>query len=67
MIFEVLFMTNLDWRINIENLALRVAEKYGKQVAQSAFERFGATCIDNLDTSHYEDVFSDLMVIDSDD
>ena len=59
-------MTKLDWQINIENLADRVAENLGAEVALSAFRRVGATCFDDLNPADYEDVFSDLMLMDSD-
>ena len=59
-------MTKLDWEINIENLAERVAEAYGKEVAVGVFARFDATCFDDLNPSYYPDVFSDLMLMAAD-
>lgn len=59
-------MTRLDWQINIESLADRVAENLGTEVALSAFRRTGATCFEDLNPSEYESVFSDLMLMDSD-
>lgn len=60
-------MIRLDWQINIENLAARVAEKYGTEVASTAFSIVGATCFEDLSPADYEVVFSDLMLMDADD
>lgn len=57
----------MDWKINIEVLADNVADKYGKAVAESVFKRVGARCFDDLSPTQYEEVFSDLMLIDADD
>jgi len=63
---EVTEMTNMDWIINIENLAERVADSLGSEVAASAFARFGATGIDNLNPAYFSEVFSELMLMDED-
>lgn len=54
-------MKKLDWEINITNLAESVAEKYGVEVAQSPFTRFGASCFYDLDSAYYSEVYADLM------
>lgn len=59
-------MTRLDWEINVENLAMRVAENYGSDVVASVFARYDATCFDDLNPCYYADVFGDLMLIDAD-
>ncbi len=59
-------MTRLDWQINIENLAKRVAETYGPKVVEAIFVRYDATCFDDLNPCHFADVFGDLMQIDAD-
>lgn len=59
-------MTKIDWQINIENMAERVAEKYGSRVAESVFAKYNATRFNDLSTVYYADVFGDLMLIDSD-
>ena len=59
-------MTKKDWRINIENLAASVSAEYGSEVAESVFRRYGATCFEDLSPIYYDEVFSDLMLIDSD-
>ena len=59
-------MTRQDWQINIENLAASVSAKYGSEVAESVFKRFGATCFEDLSPIYYDEVFGDLLLIDSD-
>ena len=59
-------MTKLDWEINITNLTESVTKKYGAAVANSVFERFGATCFEDLSPSYYDEVFGDLMQMDED-
>lgn len=64
--FEVFEMTKMDWQINIENLAARVAETYGSDVAASVFARYDATDFEDLSPAYYDQVFGDLMLIDAD-
>lgn len=59
-------MTRSDWEINIENLAARVAEKYGDSAARGVFQRVDATCFDDLSPYYYDEVFGDLMQMDED-
>ncbi|MBO4339602.1 MAG: hypothetical protein J5877_06790 [Clostridia bacterium] len=59
-------MTRQDWRINIENLAASVSAEYGSEVAESVFRRYGATCFENLSPIFYDEVFGNLLLIDSD-
>lgn len=59
-------MTKKDWRINIGDLAAKVAEHYGPDVAASAFARYDATCFDDLSSAYYDQVFGDLMLINAD-
>lgn len=60
-------MNRKDWEINIENTALRVAEKCGNEVASSVFKRFNATGFEDLSSVYYSEVFADLMFMDEDD
>ena len=60
-------MTRTDWRINIENLAESVAQKFGTAAAETPFTRVGATCFEDLSPCYYEEVFGDLMLMDEDD
>jgi hypothetical protein len=60
-------MTRTDWENNIDNLTKSVASKYGDNVAASVFKRFDATCFDDLSPIFYDEVFGDLMLINSDD
>ena len=59
-------MTKMDWQINIENLAARVAETYGSDVAASVFARYDATDFEDLSPAYYDQVFGDLILIDED-
>ena len=59
-------MTRTDWEININNLAENITEKYGASAAEGAFQRFGATCFDDLSPSCYGEMFGDLMQMDED-
>lgn len=63
---EVFEMTKMDWQINIENLAARVAETYGSAVAASVFARYDATDFEDLSPAYYDQVFGDLILIDED-
>ena len=58
-------MTKQDWQINIETLFERVAEKRGTDVASWPFKRLGAREFSDLSPTNYEEVFSDLMLMDS--
>lgn len=59
-------MIKQDWRINIENLAASVSAEYGSEVVESVFRRYGATCFENLCPIYYDEVFGDLLLIDTD-
>lgn len=54
------------WIINIENSAAIVCDKYGSAVADSVFQRHGASSIYNLSPSSYSEVFADLEQIAND-
>lgn len=60
-------MTKQDWQINIESLFERVAEKQGTDAASWPFKRFNARDFSDLSPSEYAEVFSDLMLMDSED
>jgi hypothetical protein len=59
-------MTKLDWEINIENLAAKVAETYGSEVVEAIFARYDSTCFDDLYSAVYDQLFGDLMQMESD-
>ena len=59
-------MTRQDWQINIENLAASISAEYGSEVAESIFRSYGATGFENLSPIYYDEVFGDLLLIDSD-
>jgi len=51
------------WRINIENDADQVCSIYGAAAVDGVFQRYNATCFDDLSPSHYEEVFGDLELM----
>lgn len=60
-------MTKQDWQINIENLFEKAEKKHGTDVASWPFKRLGAREFSDLSPANYEEVFSDLMLMDSED
>ncbi|MPM50654.1 hypothetical protein SDC9_97396 [bioreactor metagenome] len=54
------------WRINIENAAAAVAEKYGNDVVESVLRRYDAHGLHDLSPSYYSEVFGDLELIAND-
>ena len=61
-----MFCSNEDLLISIQDAANQVVNEYGEDVAKSVFQRFGATCAENLDPSDYEAAFSELYLIAND-
>ena len=57
-------MTNQNWQINIENLAASVSAKYGSEVVEFVFKRYGATCVEDVSPLYYSNVFSELFFLD---
>lgn len=51
------------WRINIESDADQVCSIYGATTVDGVFQRYDATCFDNLSPSYYEEVFGDLELM----
>jgi hypothetical protein len=51
------------WRINIENDADQACSIYGAAAVDSVFQRYDATCFDDLCPSYYEEVFGDLELM----
>lgn len=51
------------WRINIENDVDQVCSIYGAAAVDGVFQRYDATCFDNLSPSYYEEVFGDLELM----
>ena len=51
------------WRINIENDADQVCSIYGAAAVDGVFQRYDATYFDDLNPSHYEEVFGDLELM----
>ena len=61
-----MFCSNEDLLISIQDAANQVVNEYGEDVAKSVFQRFGATCAEDLDLSDYEAAFSELYLIAND-
>lgn len=59
-------MSNDDFLISIQDAASQVASEYGSDVASFVFQRFGATCPEDLNPSDYEAAFSELYLIAND-
>jgi hypothetical protein len=51
------------WRINIEDDADQVCSIYGEAAVDGVFQRYDATCFDDLCPSYYEEVFGDLELM----
>lgn len=51
------------WRINIQNNADQVCRLYSAEAAHGVFQRYDATCFDDLCPSYYEEVFGDLELM----
>ena len=60
-------MNGVDMEINIQSAAEGVARKYGYDVVASVFARYDATCFEDLNPYHYDEVFGDLLMIVDDD
>lgn len=60
-------MNGVDMEINIQSAAEGVAREYGYDVVESVFARYDATCFENLNPYHYDEVFGDLLMILDDD
>lgn len=57
---------NENWLINIQNTGREVAEQVGKEVVDHILQMHGATSIEELLSSEYDQVFSELDFIASD-
>jgi hypothetical protein len=58
-------MANKAWRISIEDIeymANSVCEIFGESAVGSSFLMYDATCLDDLCPSHYEAIYSDLLL-----
>ena len=51
------------WRINIENDADEACSIYGAAAVDGVFQRFYATCFDDLSPSYYVKVLGDLELM----
>ena len=56
-------LNNQDWLFNIQNIADEALQHTTLQQVRDVFIQYGATDLDNLDTSNYEAVFSELQLL----
>ena len=56
----------LSWITSIENSANCIAEEFGHEVVRSVLEYHGAKSIEDLSSSQYSEVFSELYAIEED-
>lgn len=63
---KYMFCSNDDLLISIQDAANQVVNEYGEDVARSVFQRFGASCAEDLNPSDYEAAFSELYLIAND-
>ncbi len=52
-----------DWIYNIENLAGEACQNATPEHVRDVFVLYGATSVDDLDSSNYEAVFSELQLL----
>lgn len=59
-------MEDVAFKTNIECLADLVAEKYGSNAVLWIYRKYDASNLDELSTSYYSDVFSELFQMEND-
>ena len=55
-----------NWITNIENSASTISSQLGSAVVDGVFQKFGAHSIEDLSPSDYQEVFSELFIIEAD-
>lgn len=63
---KYIFCSNEDLLISIQDAANQIVREYGSDVAKSVFQRFKATCAEDLDPGDYEAAFNELYLIAND-
>ena len=51
---------NESWLISIEQTAEFVARYLGEATVQAIFQKYNASCLENLNPCHYFEVFGEL-------
>ncbi len=57
---------NESWRISIEQSSGFIAEQIVPRTVQAIFEKYNATCIDDLDPVHFSEVYNELSAVEAD-
>lgn len=57
---------NESWLISIEQTADFVAEHLGKETVQAIFQKYNASCLEDLSPCHYSEVFGELYQYEAD-
>ena len=55
-----------NWLCNLENTAGIVGEQIGWEIVSFVLQRYNVTCIEQLNPSDYQNVFSELYAIEAD-
>lgn len=57
---------NESWRISIEQSADFVEKRLGAETVKAIFQKYNASCLENLSPCYYSDVFSELYQYEAD-
>lgn len=57
---------NESWRISIEQSADFIEQEIGGKTVLNIFEKYNATCLEDLNPAHYSEVFNELSAIEAD-
>lgn len=55
-----------SWRIIIENTADFITERIGSKTVEHIFRKYHATCVEDLSSVHYSEVYNELSAIQAD-
>lgn len=59
-------ISNSDYIASIEESASIICSEIGPEVVDSVFQRYGAQCVEDLNSADLPDVFSELYAIEAD-
>ena len=57
---------NESWRISIEQSANFIEDQDQAETVLGVFEKYNATCLDDLNPVYYSEVFNELSAIEAD-
>ena len=55
-----------SWQISIEQSAEFVENQLGSSTVKAIYQKYNATCLEDLNPCYYSEVFSELYAIESD-